>query len=412
MSMSACEADCVVIGGGAAGMMAAITAGERGRRVLLLEHEKFCGRKLRITGKGRCNLCNNCDIRSLLAHVPHNAKFLQGCLHRFGPAETMSFFEESGVPLKTERGSRVFPQSDRAHDVANALEKRMRRAGVRFHQAAADSICVQDGRVTGVVAGGQKLSCESVLIATGGMSYPLTGSTGDGYVLARALGHRVVPPRPSLVPLECAEPDCAQMQGFSLKNVRLTAIDDRGERVYSDLGELLFTHFGVSGPLVLSASAYMREFEARRWHLEIDLKPGLDGEQLDARILRDFAKFRNREFQNALSELAGRSMIPVLVARSGIPPETKVHSITREQRRRLAELFKAFSLTVTGTRGFSEAIVTAGGVDVTEVDPRSMRSRLVPGLFFAGEVLDVDACTGGFNLQIAWSTGHAAGERL
>ena len=289
----------------------------------------------------------------------------------------------------------------------------MKRAGVRLLMAEAEGILTDEaGAVCAVGTKEGTISCRSALIATGGMSYPLTGSRGAGFDMARGLGHTVTPLRPSLVPLNCAEPDCGEMQGFSLKNVTLTARDGKGRVLFSELGEMLFTHFGVSGPLVLSASAHMRDEAGGQYVLEIDLKPGLSTEKLDARILRDFEKYKNRDYQNSLGELAGRAMIPVLVRRSGIPPETKVHSITREQRRRLAGLFKCFPLTVTGPRGLEEAIVTSGGVDVGEIDPRSMESKLVPGLFFAGEVIDVDAYTGGFNLQIAWSTGRMAGEHI
>jgi predicted Rossmann fold flavoprotein len=401
-----------VIGGGAAGMMAALTAAQRGRDVLLLEHEKFCGRKLRITGKGRCNVCNDCDVRTVLQHVPRNPKFLYGALSRFTPADTMAFFESLGVPLKTERGNRVFPCSDNAHDIANALERAVKRAGVRLVTAEARELLTEDGAVRGVRTSAGDIACESALLATGGASYPLTGSTGDGYRMAAALGHRVTPLRPSLVPLVCEDACCRELQGFSLKNVTLRAFDGDGRLLFSELGEMLFTHFGVSGPLVLSASAHLRGPEGARYRLEIDLKPGLDEQQLDARLLRDFAKYKNRDFANALGDLAGRTMIPVLVRRSGIPPETKVNAITHEQRRALLALFKAFPLTVTGPVGLEQAIVTSGGVDVSEVDPRTMRSKRVPGLYFAGEILDVDAYTGGFNLQIAWSTGHLAGENI
>lgn len=411
MSMSPRAADAVVIGGGPAGMMAAITAAERGRRVVLLEHEKFCGKKLRITGKGRCNVTNACDTKTFLKNVRANPKFLYSSLSRFGPEETMAFFEESGVPLKTERGNRVFPVSDRAHDVANALERRMKRAGAELLLTDAREVLTADGAVCGVKTADGVLSCESVLVATGGVTYPLTGSTGDGFRFARELGHTVTPLRPSLVPLESDDPDCGELQGFSLKNVTLTAFDSSGKAVFSELGEMMFTHFGVTGPLVLSASIYM-DFTKDRYRLEVDLKPGLSEEKLDERILRDFDKYKNREFRNALDDLAGRTMIPVLVRRSAIPPETRVNSVTREQRRALVQLFKHFPVSVTGTRSLAEAVVTAGGVGVAEVDPRTMRSKLVPGLYFAGEVLDVDARTGGFNLQIAWSTGRAAGMNL
>ena len=412
MSTNTRAAEAVVVGGGAAGMMAALIAARRGRPVTLVEHQRFCGRKLRITGKGRCNLCNNCDLKHFFQQVPGNPKFLYGALHRFPPADTMAFFEDLGVPLKTERGNRVFPVSDRAHDVANALENALRRAGVRMRFTEALRVTTEAGAVSGLETGEGFLPAGSVLLATGGASYPGTGSTGDGYRMARELGHSLSPLRPSLVPLESDDPDCLQLQGFSLKNVRLTAYDSSGKAVYSDLGEMLFTHFGVSGPLVLSASSHLRDWSGGPCCLSLDLKPGLEPEQLDARILRDFEKYRNRDFRNALDDLAGRSMIPVLVRRSGIPEETKVHSVTRSQRQNLVRLFKDFSISVTGPRPIAEAIVTAGGVRVGEIDPRTMESKLVRGLYFAGEILDTDAFTGGYNLQIAWSTGHLAGEHL
>ena len=401
-----------MIGGGPAGMMAAITAAERGARVLLLEHEARCGRKLRITGKGRCNVCNNTDAKTVMKAVNGNPKFLYSSLNALPPAAVMAFFENSGVPLKTERGNRVFPASDRAEDVAEALLRRMERCGVRVLRGEARRILTENDGVRAVKTAEEEIPCRSVLIATGGLSYPRTGSDGSGLRMAEALGHRIVAPRPSLVPLVSDDPDCAEMQGFSLRNVTLTAFDGAGSVLFSELGELLFTHFGLSGPLVLSASAHLRDFEHERYRLEIDLKPGLDEKQLDARLLRDFAEFKNRDFRNALDKLAGRSMIPVLLRRSGIPEDTKVHSITRDQRRGLVRLFKHFEVSVTGARPIEEAIVTAGGVDVKQVDPRTMESKLVRGLHFAGEVLDLDAYTGGYNLQIAWSTGFVAGMNL
>ena len=403
--------DAAVIGGGAAGMMAAITAARRGRSVALLEHNPFCGKKLRITGKGRCNVCNNCDIKTFLKNVPTNGKFLYSALNRFSPDDTMAYFESLGVPLKTERGSRVFPVSDNAHDIARALEAEMRRAGVFLLHDSAGEILLENGAVRGVRCAENTLQCESALIATGGASYPLTGSTGDGYRMAKALGHTVTPLLPSLVPLESDDADCAEMQGFSLKNVTLTLRDGQGKALYCELGEMMFTHFGITGPLVLSASAFLRG-SAGPWTAEIDLKPGLDEKKLDARLLRDFEQYKNRDFANALGDLAGRTMIPVLVRRSGIPGETKVNAVTREQRQRLLQLFKAFPVSVRGPRPIAEAIVTSGGVNVKEVDPRTMGSKIVDGLYFAGEVLDLDAFTGGFNLQIAWSTGHLAGEHI
>ena len=393
-------------------MMAACEAAERGRSVVLLEWQKFCGRKLRITGKGRCNVTNNCDIKPFMQNVPGNAKFLYSALNRFSTADTIAMFEALGVPMKTERGSRVFPVSDNAHDVARALEKRMKRAGVKIVSAKAEEIITENGAVCAVATDCGRIECEAAAICTGGLSYPLTGSTGDGYRMARELGHTVTRLRPSLVPLESPDAYCAEMQGFSLKNVTLNVYDGKNKLIYSELGEMMFTHFGVTGPLVLSASAHMRDFENETYRLAIDLKPGLDEKKLDARILRDFEKFQNREFANALGELAGRTMIPVLIRLSGIAPETRVNSITREQRKSLLQLFKAFPVSVSGTRPISEAIVTAGGIDLKEVDPRTMQSKLVEGLYFAGEVLDLDAYTGGFNLQIAWSTGFVAGQSM
>ncbi|MEG1632540.1 MAG: NAD(P)/FAD-dependent oxidoreductase [Oscillospiraceae bacterium] len=406
------KTDVVVIGGGAAGMLCAATAAERGLSVTLLEPNKSLGKKLRITGKGRCNLTNNCEIAEVLRNIPGDGRFLQGALHRFSPADTMAFFESLGVPLKTERGNRVFPASDSSHDIAEALYRYMRRGEVRvLHTGAKHILRDGEGEVRAVVTGEGELECRAAVICTGGLSYPGTGSTGDGYRLAAELGHSVTPRRPSLVPLESSDPWCAEMQGFSLRNVELTAFED-DKPVYKALGEMLFTHFGVSGPLVLSASAHMRDFAGKKYRLAIDLKPGLDEKKLDARILRDFEKYNNKDFRNALGDLEGRMMIPVLVALSGIPGETQVNSVTREQRRELVKLFKAFPVAVSGPRPIAEAIITSGGVSTREIDPRTMSSKLVHGLYFAGEVLDLDAYTGGFNLQIAWSTGRLAGNSV
>lgn len=402
----------VVIGGGAGGMMAAICAARKGAHVTLLDPNERLGKKVNITGKGRCNVTNHCDVKTVLANIPGDGRFLYSALNRLGPQDTMALFESLGVPLKTERGNRVFPVSDRSHDVANALERAYAHAGGRVVHAAATDILTHDGAVSAVVTTEGTIDCDAAVICTGGLSYPLTGSTGDGYRLARQLGHTVTPTRPSLVPLESDDPWCAEMQGFSLRNVTLTVYDEQNKVIYSDLGEMLFTHFGVSGPLVLSASAHMRDFSQHKYRLSIDLKPALDEKKLDARILRDFQKYANRDFKNALYDLAGHAMIPVLVRLSGIPEDTKVNAITREQRHKLVELFKHFPVSVTGTRPIDEAIITSGGVSLKEVNPRTMGSKLVPGLYFAGEVLDLDAYTGGFNLQIAWSTGYVAGSAV
>ena len=410
--MEPLKADVVVIGGGAAGSMCALTAAQRGLSVVLLEPNKMLGKKLRITGKGRCNVTNNCDIKTVLANIPGDGRFLYSALNRFEPRDTMALFESLDVPLKTERGNRVFPVSDRSHDIANALERAYARAGGRVLHAAATDILTRDGAVFAVVTTEGTIDCDAAVVCTGGMSYPLTGSTGDGYRFAQQFGHTVMPLRASLVPLESNDPWCAEMQGFSLRNVTLTVYDEHNKQVYSDLGEMLFTHFGVSGPLVLSASAHMRDFSQHSYRLSIDLKPALDEKKLDARILRDFQKYANRDFKNALYDLAGHAMIPVLVRLSGIPEDTKVNTVTREQRHKLVELFKHFPVSVCGTRPISEAIITSGGVSVKEINPRTMASKRMPGLYFAGEVLDLDAYTGGYNLQIAWSTGYVAGNAV
>jgi predicted Rossmann fold flavoprotein len=410
--MEPLKADVVVIGGGAAGSMCALTAAQRGLSVVLLEPNKMLGKKLRITGKGRCNVTNNCDIKTVLANIPGDGRFLYSALNRFEPRDTMALFESLGVPLKTERGNRVFPVSDRSHDIANALERAYAHAGGRILHACATDILTRDGAVSAVVTTEGTIDCGAAVVCTGGMSYPLTGSTGDGYRFAQQFGHTVTPLRASLVPLESNDPWCAEMQGFSLRNVTLTVYDENNKQVYSDLGEMLFTHFGVSGPLVLSASAHMRDFSQHSYRLSIDLKPALDEKKLDARILRDFQKYANRDFKNALYDLAGHAMIPVLVRLSGIPEDTKVNTVTREQRHKLVDLFKHFPVSVCGTRPISEAIITSGGVSVKEINPRTMASKRMSGLYFAGEVLDLDAYTGGYNLQIAWSTGYVAGSAV
>lgn len=409
--MNRLNADAVVIGGGAAGMLCSAAAAERGLDVILLEPNKVLGRKLRITGKGRCNVTNNCDIKEFLNNIPGDGRFLHSALNRLSPHDTMELFEGLGVHLKTERGNRVFPVSDNANDVAGALQRYLNRAGVRVVHDSAKHILTEDNAVTGVETSGGIIDCRAAVICTGGLSYPLTGSRGAGYKMAKELGHTVTPTRPSLVPLESDDDYCAEMQGFSLKNVTLSAYED-GKLIYKELGEMLFTHFGVSGPLVLSASSHMRRFGEARYELRIDLKPGLDEKKLDARLLRDFEKYANRDFANSLCDLAGKTMIPVLVRLSGIPAETKVNSITREQRHELLRLLKSFPVSIIGPRPIDEAIVTSGGVSTKEINPRTMQSKLVGGLYFAGEVMDLDAYTGGFNLQIAWSTAYVAANSI
>ena len=402
------KTDVVVIGGGASGLIAALNAAEQGASVLLLDKNAKLGRKLRITGKGRCNLTNECEVNEMLRHIPGDGRFLYSALTAFPPQDTIAFFEQNGLPLKTERGKRVFPQSDRADDVADLLIRLCKNAGVSIRQGCVSELSIQNGAMIGVLLGDQLIKCTCCVVCTGGMSYPLTGSTGDGYRFAESAGHQIAALRPSLVPLESPDPCCQRLQGLSLKNVAVRIYED--ERLLcSDQGEMLFTHFGVSGPLVLSASARMLHWDRCNYRMEIDLKPALDERKLDDRLLRDLAKYRNRDFRHALGELAPQSLIPELIRISGIPADLKANSVTKEMRRKLLCAFKAFPVPLSGTRPWAEAIITAGGVCTKELNPRSMESKLVSGLFFAGEVLDLDAYTGGFNLQIAWSTGRLAG---
>jgi hypothetical protein len=401
--------ECIVVGGGAAGLMAAITAARAGAAVTLLERNQKVGRKLYITGKGRCNVTNRCSGEEVLRNTPCNGKFLYSSIERFPPSETMAFFQDLGVELKTERGNRVFPASDKSADIIDALFHELRRQKVKLIQARATGLETEHGAISAVETEEGTFPCDRVILATGGVSYPLTGSTGDGYAMAHALGHTIVPPKGSLVPLCSDDPCCPQMQGLSLKNTGVRIKTAKGKTVYRDQGELLFTHFGLSGPVILSASAHLRAFDRETYTLVLDLKPALTEEKLDARLLREFEENSNRDMGNALGALLPRAMIPVVLERLDIPAQTKTHSVTRQQRRGLLELLKGFPITLTGPRPVEEAIITSGGVKVGEVDPKTMGSKLVPGLFFAGEILDVDAYTGGFNLQIAWATGHAAG---
>lgn len=399
--------DVIIIGGGAAGCLAAVQAARYGKSVLLFEKNDHLGRKLRITGKGRCNVTNNSPTEEHMKNIPVNPRFLYSAFSNFDSQDVMDFFEELGVPLKTERGNRVFPVSDNANDIADALAREMKKLGVKVVNRRVTKLLTEKGAVTGVRAGGEDHSASAVLIACGGRSYPNTGSTGDGYTLAESVGHTVTELKPSLVPLVSPDKYCSELMGLSLRNVTLKLMD--GEKLlYSELGEMLFTHFGVSGPLVLSASSHIRDMMPNRYRLMIDLKPALSAEQLDARIQRDFAENLNRDFSNGIRKLLPAKLVPVAVKLSGIPAEQKVNSITKEQRRKFGELIKAFSVRISAFRPLDEAIVTSGGISTKEINPKTMESKIVNGLYFAGEVIDVDAYTGGFNLQIAFSTAYTA----
>jgi len=401
--------DGIVIGGGPAGMFAAITAAQAGQKVLLLEQNDRLGKKLLITGKGRCNVTNNCTAAEVLQNVPRNGRFLFSAMDAFPPERIMEFFETNGCTLKTERGNRVFPVTDRSASVLDCLKQELRRSGVTVNTARVREILTVENGVTGVRTDRENLFCKWVILATGGVSYPATGSTGDGYVMVKALGHTVVAPEGSLVPLETAGSDAQDMQGLSLRNVGVKLLNAKGKILYKDFGELLFTHFGVSGPTVLSASCHLKGEGCR---LVIDLKPALDEGKLNDRILRDLEMYQNRAMENALTDLLPRSMIPVVLRRLEIDPAMQANSLTKQKRRALVELLKSFSLEITGKRPVAEAIITSGGVKVSEIDPKTMQSKKVPGLYFAGEIIDCDAYTGGFNLQIAWATAYAAGKAV
>lgn len=401
----------LVVGAGAAGLMAAGSAAEAGARTVILERNDRPGRKVMITGKGRCNVTNNCaSLQTLISNVPRNGRFLYGAFSRFMPADVMDFFEGRGVELKTERGNRVFPVSDKSSDIVDAL------AEFGYHKSKvikgrAVKLITENGYAAGIeTENGETVYADKIIIATGGLSYPATGSTGDGYELAKQAGHTVTEIKPSLVPLEIHEGFCSELMGLSLRNTAIKVFDtEKNKEIYSDFGEMLFTHFGVSGPMILSASAHMRDMKKGRYKIFIDLKPALSIEQLDARILRDFSENTNKNFINALDGLLPKKLVPVVVKLSRIPMSEKVNQITREQRRALAELLKNLAVTVTDFRPVDEAIITSGGIDVSEINPKTMESKLVKGLYFAGEVIDADAYTGGFNLQIAFSTGRLAG---
>ncbi len=397
--------DGIVVGGGPAGMLAAITAAERGARVLLLERNDRLGKKLLITGKGRCNVTNHCSWQEVLQNVPRNGRFLYSAMESFPPEDTEAFFEKAGCPLKTERGNRVFPVSDKSQSILDALKSELRRTHVTVRTGRVTDLLVTDGKIVGVKTDGEQFAAEWVVLATGGLSYPTTGSTGDGYSMAEALGHTVTHLEGSLVPLCVDGEDCPEMQGLSLRNVAVRLLDGKGKVLFKDFGELLFTHFGLSGPTVLSASAHLKGEGCR---LVIDLKPALDESKLNDRILRDLQMYQNRSMENALTDLLPRSMIPVVLRRAGVDGNLQANSLKKEQRRALVSLIKNFSFLISGKRPVAEAIITSGGIKVSEVNPKSMESKIVDGLYFAGEILDCDAYTGGFNLQIAWATAYAA----
>ncbi|MDO4330245.1 MAG: NAD(P)/FAD-dependent oxidoreductase [Lachnospiraceae bacterium] len=404
----------IVIGGGAAGMMAAVSAAMAGHETALYEKNEKLGKKLYITGKGRCNVTNACDMEELFQGVVTNRKFLYSSFYRFTNQDLMDFFQQHGCRLKVERGNRVFPASDKSSDIISTLSRVLRELLVEVHlREEAEGLVIRDGRCRGVrlksLRGTREVLADAVIVATGGLSYPATGSTGDGYQWAEESGHQVTELSPALVPFELLEADARELQGLSLKNIEASVL--KGEKeLYREFGEMLFTHFGVSGPVILSASSFVaRELKKQRLTLSIDLKPALSPEQLDDRILRDFEEEKNKQFKNSLSRLLPAKLIPVMIKRSGIHPDKKVNEITREERRQLVEALKGMRFTITGLREFKEAIITQGGISVKDVNPSTMESKKVPGLYFAGEVLDLDAVTGGFNLQIAWSTGWTAG---
>ncbi len=405
----------IIIGGGAAGMMAAITAARNGKEVTLMEQNEKLGKKLFITGKGRCNFTNACDTEDLFHNVMTNPKFLYSAFYSFSNQMVMDFFEEIGLPYKVERGNRVFPVSDHSSDVIKVLEREMKRRNVNvLLNTKVKSLLIENGICKGVttVKNGEKETqdyrADSVVVATGGVSYPRTGACADGYFFAENAGHSILKAQPSLVPFELSDTCCKDLMGISLKNVSATIYAD-GKKIYNDFGEMLFTHFGVSGPIIIKASAYIHKYLDKELSLTIDLKPALDEKQLDDRILKDFQMFQNKQLKNGLEKLLLRALIPVVLDKSGLDGDKKVNALTKEERRLLGQTIKNLPFTITGLRGWDEAIITKGGVKVKEIDPGTMESKLTAGLYFVGEVLDVDALTGGFNLQIAWSTGYLAG---
>lgn len=398
--------DVIVIGGGPAGMFSAIIAARNNMHVLLLERNERLGKKLLITGKGRCNVTNDCTAREVLENTPRNGRFLYSAMENFPPQSIKDFLQSEGCALKTERGNRVFPVSDKSQSVLDCLKKALRAGGVTVVTDRAMKLLVKEGRIAGVQSKTDRYEADCVVLATGGKSYPATGSTGDGYFMAQEVGHTIIPQEGSLVPLVAVGDDCGDMQGLSLRNVAAKLIDSKGKLLYKDFGELLFTHFGISGPIALSASAHLK---GQGCKMLIDLKPALDAQKLQDRLMRDLEQYRNRTMENALTDLLPRSMIPVVLRKAEVPAELQANSLKKEQRRAIIDLLKAFPVEIAGKRPVEEAIITSGGIKVSEIDPKTMESKLVRGLFFAGEIIDCDAYTGGFNLQIAWATAYAVG---
>ena len=404
----------IVVGAGPAGMMAAGKAAENGNEVHIFERNSIVGKKIYITGKGRCNVTNDSDVENFINNIPNNPYFLYSALYGFTSEDTIRFFNSLGVETKVERGNRVFPVSDKAGDIAKALEKYLKKNKVNIHlNSRVESLIIKENKACEIkLANGKEYFSDCVIVTTGGLSYPGTGSTGDGYKFAKDCGHTVTKLMPSLVPLRAEEKWCTDLMGLSLRNVAITVKDEKGKKIYEDFGEMLFTHFGVSGPVILSASCHLTNLGSQKAKLYIDLKPALDSKALDLRILRDFEKFINKNFINSLDELLPKKLIPVIVNLSGIDQYKKVHDITKEERKKLCSLIKALPVTITGDYGFGQAVITRGGVDVDEINPSTMESKIIKGLYFAGEIIDCDAYTGGYNLQIAFSTGFAAGNNV
>jgi len=402
----------VVIGAGPAGMIAAGHLAKSIKKVILLDKNKFPGKKLKITGKGRCNITNSADIEDFIKNVPTNPRFLYSAFYSFTNDDIVALLNKYGVKTKVERGGRIFPESDSARDVCDALKKYALKSNVEYKCTEATKILVEDGRVCGVGCRDGDIECDAVVLATGGASYPLTGSDGGGYNLAKKVGHTIIPPKPSLIPIVTKEKWVSELMGLSLKNIEITVKNSKDKKIYADFGEMLFTHFGVSGPVILSASAHIRDLEKENYKIYIDLKPALSFEKLEKRILRDFEEFKNKHLINALDELLPKALIPVIIRLSGIPPHKEVNSVTKEERQSLIKNIKGLELCVSGFRPIDEAIITSGGIKVSEINPSTMESKLVEGLYFAGEVIDVDAYTGGFNLQIAYSTGYLAAQSI